>query len=214
MSRRKVTPDADVLAATLRVISRIGPGRLTLAEVAAEAGLAPATLLQRFGSKRGLLLAVARESMAGMDECFARVRSAHPSPVEALIAAFEESAHMCETPEALANSLAFLEIDLTDPDFHGLALQGSRAMMAGYRALVEEAVAARELVRCDTARLVRALCALSSGSMLSWAIMREGTVTQWLRDDIETLLGPYRHRSPKARRRSAVRRAAGRKRRS
>jgi AcrR family transcriptional regulator len=192
MGRRKVTPDADVLTATLRVVNRVGPGRLTLADVAAEAGLAPATLLQRFGSKRGLLLAVAEQSMAGVDECFARVRSAHRSPLAAVVGSLEEMTHMCETPEAMANNLAFLEIDLTDPDFHRLALANSRAMMAGYRALLDEAVAAGELIRCDTARLVRALCAMSSGSMLNWAILREGTVTQWLRDDIETLLGPLR----------------------
>ncbi len=200
MSRRKGTPDAAVLAATFRVISRIGPARLTLSDVAAEAGLAPATLLQRFGSKRGLLLAVAEQGAAGVGECFAQVRAAHRSPLAALCAAFEESTHMCETPETLANSLAFLEIDLTDPDFHRIALQNSKDMMAGYRALLDEAVAAGELVPCDTKRLVRALCALSSGSLLSWAILREGTVTQWLRDDIETLLQPYRARNKKRRR--------------
>jgi AcrR family transcriptional regulator len=192
MSRRKTTSDADVLAATFRVVSRIGPVRLTLADVAAEAGLAPATLLQRFGSKRGLLLAAAEQGMAGVEECFARIRSAHRSPLQALCASFEETTHMCESPEAMANSLAFLEIDLTDPDFHRLALENSRAMLVGYRALLDEAVAAREIVPCDTARLARALSALCGGSMLSWAILREGTVTQWLRDDIDTLLAPFR----------------------
>ena len=207
MSRQRTTPDTEVLAATLRVISRAGPSRLTLAEVAVESGLAPATLLQRFGSKRGLLLAVSRQSMAGVDQCFARVRSAHASPLAALIASFEEMTQMCETPEAMANSLAFLEIDLTDPDFHRLALENSRATMAGYRALVDEAVAAGELAPCNTARLVRALCAMTSGSMLSWAILREGTVKQWLRQDIETLLGPYRVPSRNRRRRGEAGRA-------
>ena len=111
--------------------------------------------------------------------------------------------HMCETPEALANSLAFLEIDLTDPDFHRLALENSRNMLAGYRALLDEAVVADEIVRCDTARLARALSALSSGSLLTWAILREGSVTQWLRDDIETVLDPYRIKRRKARPRRA-----------
>jgi len=203
MGRRKITTDADVLAATYRVVSRIGPARLTLAEVAAEAGLAPATLLQRFGSKRGLLLAAAEQGMGDVGECFARIRSAHRSPLAALCASFEEMTHMCETPEALANSLAFLEIDLTDPDFHRLALENSRNMLAEYRALLDEAVAAGEIVRCNTTRLARALSALSSGSLLSWAILREGSVTEWLRDDIETVLGPYRTRGRKVRARRA-----------
>jgi AcrR family transcriptional regulator len=198
MGRRKLTPDADVLTATMRVVNRVGPGRLTLADVAAEAGLAPATLLQRFGSKRGLLLAVVEQSMAGVEECFARVRDAHRSPLAAIIASLEEMTCMCETPEAMANSLAFLEMDLTDPAFHRLALANSRATLAGYRALLEEAVAAGELVRCDTARLARALSAMAGGSMLTWAILREGTVTQWLRADIETLLGPLRKARPRA----------------
>lgn len=209
MGRRKVTPDADVLAATIRVISRIGPARLTLADVAAEAGLAPATLLQRFGSRRGLLLAVAQQGAGGVDECFARVRSAHRSPLEALCASLAEMTCLAETPEAMANSLAFLEIDLTDADFHRLALQNSRSTLAGYRALLDDAIAAGEIVPCDTARLARALGAMCSGSMLSWAILREGTVTQWLRDDIETLLGPWRVRSRKLRRGGGVIRRAG-----
>src|SRR2546423_683694 len=77
----------DGLAAASRGIGRLGPGRLTLADVAHEAGLAPATLLQRFGSKRGLLLALVEFGLAGVDECFAVVRAAHRSPLAALVAA-------------------------------------------------------------------------------------------------------------------------------
>jgi AcrR family transcriptional regulator len=178
--------------ATTRVISSVGPARLTLVDVAKETGLAPATLLQRFGSKRGLLLAVAEHGMAGVGDCFARVRAAHASPLEALMASFEEMTMLCETPEALANSLAFLEIDLTDPDFHRLALQHSRATLEGYRALLDEAIAAKEIVPCDTRRLARALSAMCCGSMLNWAILREGAVARWLRDDMEMLLAPLR----------------------
>jgi len=199
MGRRKLTPDTEVIAATLRVVSRIGPARLTLAEVASEAGLSPATLVQRFGSKRGLLLAVAETGAGGVDECFAHVRAAHRSPLAALLSSFDEMTRMCKTPEALANSLAFLEIDLTDPDFHRLALEHARKSLAGYRALLDEAVAAGELVRCDTARLARALAAMAGGSMLQWAILREGEVNKWVRADLEMLLGPLRAAKRKAR---------------
>src|SRR5262249_418625 len=95
-------------------------------------------------------------------------------------------------PEALANSLAFLQIDLTDPDFHQLMLEHSRATLAGYRALLDEAVAAGELIRCDTGRLARVIGALAGGALLPLAGHREGPVTDWLRSDFETLLKPLR----------------------
>ncbi|HLX44002.1 MAG TPA: TetR/AcrR family transcriptional regulator [Bryobacteraceae bacterium] len=194
MGRQKLTPDADVIAATVRVVSRIGPGKLTLAEVAKEAGLAPATLVQRFGSKRGLLLAVARTGANGAQECFARIRSKHKSPLMALLASLEEMTGLCETPEMMANNLAFLEIDLTDPEFHKLALAGARATLAEYRALLNEAVEAGEILRCDTARVARALSAMCGGSMLTWAILREGKAARFLRQDIEMVIGPLRVR--------------------
>ncbi len=203
--RRRTLPDAQVLEATIRVISRVGPSRLTLADVADEAGLAPATLVQRFGSKRGLLLAVAGQSCGTVDQCFARVRAAHRSPLAALFATFDEMTSFCQTPEAMANSLAFLEIDLTDPDFHRLAMRNSHETLRGYRALLDEAVTAGELVPCDTARLARALAAMSGGSMLSWAILRQGKVAAWLRYDIETLLGPWRPQKQKRLRGRATR---------
>jgi len=66
--RPRLKPNSDIVLAAIRVIERLGPSRLTLADVAKEAGLAPATLMQRFGSKRGLLLAVARLGAAGVRE--------------------------------------------------------------------------------------------------------------------------------------------------
>jgi AcrR family transcriptional regulator len=192
MSRHRTLPDEHVIAATARVIGRIGAARLTLADVAKEAGLAPSTLLQRFGTKRGLLLEVARAGPVGVADCFAQVRAANRSPLGAIFSAVQMTAQVAETPEVLANSLAFLQIDLTDPDFHRLALENSLATEAGYRALLDEAIAAGELVRCNTARLARVIGALAGGSMLAWAIQREGSVATWLRRDLETLLKPLR----------------------
>ena len=192
MSRHRSLTDEQLIAATARVIGRVGPVRLTLADVATEAGLAPATLVQRFGSKRGLLLEVARAGTAGVAGCFAQVRARHRSPLASVFAAVEMMAAMAATPEELANHLAFLQIDLSDPDFHRLALDHSQATEDGFRALLDEAVAAGELHRCDTARLARVIGALESGSMLTWAIRRQGPVRTWLRKDLETVLKPLR----------------------
>lgn len=192
--RPRTISDEDVLIATIRAISRVGPVRLTLRDVAKESGLHPATLVQRFGSKRGLLLALASAGAGSADACFAAVRAAHASPLDALRAAATEMTRHTKTPEEMANHLAFLQIDLSDPDFYRLMLDNSTQMLAGYRALLDAAVAARELVPCDTRRLARAVSAVSGGSLIGWAVFREGTAEAWVRADLETLLEPYRPR--------------------
>jgi AcrR family transcriptional regulator len=189
--RPRTASDADLLAAAGRAVSRVGPSRLTLADVAAEAGVAPATLVQRFGSKRGLLLALAREGSGAVADQMAALRAADPSPLAALRAVADCMTQMAPSPEELANHLAFLVIDLTDPEFHRHALEHARAFQAELNALLDAAVAAGELTTCDTARLARLVQATIHGALVAWAVYREGTALEWVRQDLETLLAPY-----------------------
>ena len=192
--RLKTATDAEVLEAAIRAISRIGPARLTLAHVAAEAGLAPATLVQRFGSKRGLLLAVSRHGARQNRADFERARASAASPLAALVDVLVAATRWFDTPEALANHLAFLQMDLADPEFLALAVQASDEQRAGIRALLDDAVAAGELAVHGTARLAAAVQAAHGGSLLTWAIHRAGAPADWVRRDLETLLAPYRPR--------------------
>jgi AcrR family transcriptional regulator len=204
--RPRATSDEQLLAATHRVVSRLGPS-LTLAEVAKEARVSPSTLVQRFGSKRGLLLAFSASGAGSLGQEFARIRARSRSPLAAVYAVADCVAAMAISPETLSNNLAFLQMDLTDPDFHTLALAHSRGMHAGLRALLDEAVAGTELQRCDTSRLARAVQGLIAGSLLQWAIDRDGKAPQRLREDLDALLGPRRpHRKRRRRARRTPRR--------
>lgn len=191
--RPRTISDEQLINATIKVMSRLGPVKMTLAAVAKEAGVTAATLVQRFGSKRGLMLKIAGDAAECGDSCFDMVRAAHPeSPLDALIAAVTGMAQMANTPEELANSLAFLQIDISDPDFYEHTLKMSRTTVAGYRALLKDAIAAGELKPHDTLRMARAINAVSGGSLISWAVFREGTAEKWVKRDLETLLAPYR----------------------
>ena len=198
--RPRTIDDAAILDAAGRIVSRHGPGRFTLADVAKEVGLSAATLVQRFGSKRGLMLALARSARDSVDACFDLVRASNPSPLAALLAAGTEMTRYVRSPEEMANHLAFLQTDLSDPDFYAVMLENSQRILAGYRTLLDEAVAARELVPCDTARLARAVDAMAGGSLIGWAVYRQGTAESWVRGDLATLLEPYR---PKGKKRGA-----------
>lgn len=95
-------------------------------------------------------------------------------------------------PEELANSIAYLHIDLSDAEFHTHIRESSRAMRRRYRGRLDDAIDARELVQCDTERLARAVEAVAAGSLIGWAIHRRGKAEAWVRKDLETLLAPSR----------------------
>ena len=189
--RPRETSDEAILAATARVMQRRGPTQLTLADVAKEAGVVPATLIQRFGTKRGLLLAACRTGPTSIPQQFAAARAKHRSPLKALVELFAECTAFAPTPEAMANGLAYLQIDLTDPDFHEITLVQFRTIRRETQKLLDEAVAAHELQECDTADLAHLVQDVNGGAMLSWAVYREGSVAAWVRRDLEGLLAPY-----------------------
>src|SRR2546430_544312 len=126
LGRPRTISDREILAAAARAISRVGPARLTLAEVATEAGIAPATVLQRFGSKKGLLLAFSATASSGVSAAFDAARKAHRSPLAALLADPLGTSGVMRSPDELAHHLAFLQLELVDPDFHPHVLEHAR----------------------------------------------------------------------------------------
>ncbi len=192
--RPRLTSDEAILTGAARAIGRLGPAKLTLAGVAREAGVSPATLVQRFGSKRGLLLALASAGAKGNRQEFTALRQAHSSPTAALLAMADCMTQFFASPEEISNGLAFLQIDLTDPEFHRLALANAEVVDTEIRKLIADAIKAGELAGCQPAPLARVLQAALHGSLVSWAIHRQGALRDWLRKDLETVLQPYRKR--------------------
>jgi AcrR family transcriptional regulator len=184
--------DQAVLAGAARAIARLGPSALTLAEIGFEVGLAPATLVQRFGSKRGLLLALVADAAGATRRELAELRAAHPSPLAALYAYAERFAAMAEAPAALAHHLAFLQLDLTDPEFRAHALAQARVARAGLRALLDDARAAGELADVDTRVLARTVQTTLGGSLLTWGLAQQGAAVRWVRADLDAVLAPHR----------------------
>ena len=189
--RPRETSDEEILAATGRVMQRYGPAQLTLAHVAKEAGVVPATLIQRFGTKRGLLLAACSTAPGSVPQQFAAAREKHKSPLKTLVELYVECSSFASTPESMVNGLAYLQNDLTDPEFRAITLGQFKALRGETRKLLDDAVAARELVKCDTAELARLIQQVNGGSMLDWAVFREGPLASWLRRDLKALLKPY-----------------------
>ncbi|MEU6578403.1 TetR/AcrR family transcriptional regulator [Streptomyces sp. NPDC046805] len=190
--RPRGVDDAVILRAAAEVIGRVGPAGLTLAAVAGEVGLVPGTLVQRFGSKHGLLVALAEQSARAADARYDGLRDGHASPLAALEALAVESMAPMTTPESFANHLAFLCMDLTDPQLHEHALTIHRAQETAVRTLLTEAVAEEELrPETDTASLTATVQAVLAGTGLTWALDRQGTLPHRLRRALGAVLSPY-----------------------
>ena len=134
---RRIT-NSQLLATAARVVNERGAEHTRLADIAAVSGLAPATLLQRFGSLEGLLDAISAVFLEQVREAF-EVPGA--SPVAALEAALATIAR--------ERQLVFLVTRPAGAAAWSLELRKHIAFsLAG-------AVEAGELVHCDVAVLAR-----------------------------------------------------------
>jgi len=188
---QKVTDD-EIYAAAQRAMSQVGPGELTLAHIAGEAGITAGLLVQRFGSKRDLLLKLSEQFSGGASEMFAELRRGRRSPLATLRAYSDCMAHMAANPAAFARNFAYLQIDLTDPDFRRHLVKHARAARLELQKLIKDAIDAKELSPDTNPRqLARTVEAMVNGSMLSWAIYQEGAAAKWMRHDLDAILKPY-----------------------
>ncbi|MFI5455744.1 MAG: TetR family transcriptional regulator C-terminal domain-containing protein [Isosphaerales bacterium] len=107
----------------------------------------------------------------------------------------------------LRRLLAYLQLDLTDPDLHRHVRAQASATRAAVRELLEDAIAAGELApTVDTEVLSRAVEVTLSGSLLTWAFYQDGPATRWVREDLDALLRLTRGASSSA---SELKPAAG-----
>jgi AcrR family transcriptional regulator len=204
MARPRKVSDEQIMMAAIRAMNRLGPGELTLAEIAAEAGVTAGALVQRFGSKRELLLALAAAGAEGVDELILQLAEKHRSPLAALREYAECMAQLAESPAALARNLAYLQIDLTDEDFRVHLLKQARGTRRGIQGLLEKAVRAGELGRTtDVGMLARHIEIVLSGALLTWATYREGTPARWIRNAVDAAIAPHEVRRRKTGRASS-----------
>ena len=190
--RPRSVSDEVIFDAVAQVVTEVGPGGLTLGAVARRAGLTAPALTQRFGSKRGLLLAFATRETGTVAEFFAAKRSGEPGPLTAVRAALADYTGPITTREGLANNLAFLQRDLTDPDLHERAAEQSRQLRAEIEKLLREAIEIGDLTTDAPEALAETLYAIYCGAQMTWAIDGAGDLTEWMAEHVDRVLAPYR----------------------
>lgn len=199
--RPRKASDDDVFAAAIRVMGRVGPADLTLTAIAAEAGVTAGALVQRFGSKLALLRALSKGAAEHSRDLAGEFRAAHASPLAALVAYARCVAGLAPSPAALARNLAYLQLDLTDRHLYPPLLKQARATRAAYRTFVADAVRAGELAAgSEVDGVARLVDTAVNGSLMTWAVYREGAAADWIERDVRAVLAPHLPSRPRARR--------------
>jgi hypothetical protein len=137
-------------------------------------------------------LALAGQAPEGNDALFQSLREANVSYVQALLAMADCMALMGSTPEEISNTLAFLQIG---PDRSGVPSARVAQFGLGPRRhpRADQRRRPGRASSCAATPIASrtALQAVMNGSLLNWAIHRQGTLQAWIRRDLETVLAPY-----------------------
>ena len=175
--------------AGMAVLMEFGSDRITLARVAQVLGVTPAAVRQRYGSKRGLLVEMARRRIEQTEMRFAGARAAFASPLEALYQAFTAELDQIGRPQHVANAFSAYTDNIGDPEMRAAFATELGVMERHIGELLEEAVAAGELRGPVTPALVSAVLALAEGTMLVWALVPRGESKARVREAVAVTLG-------------------------
>lgn len=184
MPRRKQRSDAQVLDAILPVILARGLHRVTLPELGEAAGLSPATLLQRFGSRTEVIEAALDQGTAALEAELDRPPCFEEDPRAALIHFLLGLAAPIGDRERLAGSLEILGRDMVVPH-RNLA---ARRHLGLVRARIARGLEAMGHAPDEAQRRALTVEALWHGLAIQWALHGEGRLDDWLRVGLEDVL--------------------------
>lgn len=177
MPRPKLLSDDQVLDAARRVIRRRGPVQFTLADVAAEVGLARATLIQRFENRDGLF----RRLMARGTERLESELAGLPGGVGAQeVWRFLEALVSALQSERINEYLLTVVEEMSDPVLADLARRRTR--------MIRQAIAERLPATLDREEVARHLQAVLQGASMQWAVERDGELSRFVAERIRTAL--------------------------
>jgi AcrR family transcriptional regulator len=175
--RRKSISDEEILDIALPIMAEAGPAGFTLADVAKAVGVAPATLLQRFGDKQTLI----ERAFARDNERFIPWLESLPAGVGAdvVVRIYADATRLFGDNPSLADHLLWLREDIRDPALNRLAQRRFKLFRA-------EIVKRLPPLPIPPQRAARLLDAQYHGAVVQWALEPEGTladfVTRSLRD--------------------------------
>lgn len=191
MPRRKSKTDEAVLDELLPIILVAGMDQVTLKEMSAAVGLSSATLLQRFGSRMGLIEAALDRSTDLLEQTLAEPHPAGADPQEALVGWLMELAQPVADRRLLVGSLQVLGRDILVAGRN----RSARRHLALVRRRIEKGLVEMGFEQAAAHQLTALVEAHWHGLVLQWALHGEGALQDWLRCGLVALLTQLRRSS-------------------
>lgn len=180
MPRKRTIPDEVLLDTALAIVHQDGPGALSFASLAAEVSLASSTIVQRFGTKAGLLQAALVRAWdhldAATDAAITRASDDRAGVVDllgSLSAQYDE--------DDFADQLMVLREDMRDPAL--------RARGAAWVATLADAIERRLPDAPGGAEGIGDLVVAHwQGTLTVWGFRRAGRLDRAVRISVDALL--------------------------
>ena len=175
MPRPRSISDEDILDRALPLMAKAGPAGFTLADVAREVGVAPATLIQRFGDKQSLV----ERAFARDNQRFVPWLQGLPPGVgvDVVVGIYADATRLFGDNPSLSDHLLWLREDIRDPALNRLAL--SRFTL--FRA---EIVKRLPRLPIPPQRAARLLDSQYHGAVVQWALEPEGKLADFVADSL------------------------------
>jgi AcrR family transcriptional regulator len=177
--RRKTLSDIDLLDRVLALMRRVGPPGITFAAAAGETGLSGPTLVQRFGTRDGLLHAVLLRAWDLLDRRTEAAITEQPKTPAGAIAILVALSGDFGSGEDYAEGLLVLREDLRNPD---LRARGARWGETLAEAL-GQCLADDDGPRPDLGWL---LAAQWQGALTWWGFSHNGTPAEAVKRELRT----------------------------
>ncbi len=190
MARPRAIQDDRLLSAAAEVLAEVGPASFTLERAARRAGVSAATYIKRFGSRKGVFLALNRQWVASIGPALDDAVRGRTGANRLRAAAMWGVADM-DVAEHAANMLATFALDLTDADLQGMLDEGWALVHRRLVAVTREV--ADELPHAPPAEQVaRMLFAVVEGNRIAWCVRPKGSLEKRVRRQLDALFAAWR----------------------
>lgn len=178
MPRPKLKSDEEVLEAAQRVLKRRGPIEFTLSDVAIEAGLSRAALIQRFSNRDTLLVRMMERSVAEVER-YLDALPASPGP-EGLWEFLQALVRSMGTHYDFSVNFLISWYELQSAELRALAIRRTRAVVEAIR---------KRLPRGAPARAELLLHSVIAGATTQWTTDPHSELADYVLAQLAVTLG-------------------------